>query len=139
MAALNAAQDHRRWRLPRLNGPAGTGIGFALIMVWCLLPVAFIVSLSFKSADETKAGSPQFLPSDWTFQNYKDILDNSDFTRAPLNSAGIALSATALSVVLATLAAYAIARLEFRGKRAVLSLALAIAMFPVVSLVGPLF
>ena len=41
--------------------------------------------------------------------------------------------------IFATLAAYAIARLEFRGKRAVLSLALAIAMFPVVALVGPLF
>ena len=44
-----------------------------------------------------------------------------------------------LAVIFATLAAYAIARLEFRGKRLVLSLALAIAMFPVVSLVGPLF
>ncbi len=44
-----------------------------------------------------------------------------------------------LSVILATLAAYAIARLEFRGKRLVLTMALAIAMFPVVSLVGPLF
>ena len=44
-----------------------------------------------------------------------------------------------LAVILATLAAYAIARLEFKGKRLVLSLALAIAMFPVVALVGPLF
>jgi multiple sugar transport system permease protein len=44
-----------------------------------------------------------------------------------------------LSVILATLAAYAIARLQFRGKKLVLSLALAIAMFPVVSLIGPLF
>jgi multiple sugar transport system permease protein len=42
-------------------------------------------------------------------------------------------------VIFATLAAYAIARLEFKGKRLVLSLALAIAMFPVVALVGPLF
>ena len=47
--------------------------------------------------------------------------------------------ATVLAVIFATLAAYAIARLEFKGKRLVLSLALAIAMFPVVSLVGPLF
>jgi multiple sugar transport system permease protein len=117
----------------------GTWVGFGLIMVWCLLPVVWIVSLSFKSADETKAGSAQFFPKVWTFQNYKDIVDNPDFTHALVNSFGISLSATFLSVVLATLAAYAIARLEFRGKRAVLSLALAIAMFPVVSLVGPLF
>lgn len=117
----------------------GTWVGFVLILVWCLLPVAWIVSLSFKSPEETAVGSPSFLPQDATLQNYRDILDNPDFLDALRNSFGIALIATALSVIFATLAAYAIARLEFRGKRAVLSLALAIAMFPVVSLVGPLF
>ena len=44
-----------------------------------------------------------------------------------------------MSVTLATLAAYAIARLDFPGKKLILSAALAIAIFPVVSLVGPLF
>jgi multiple sugar transport system permease protein len=117
----------------------GTGVGFVLILVWCLLPVAWIISLSFKSADETGVGSPQFLPKDPTLQNYRDILSNSDFTDALRNSFGIAIISTFLAVVLATLAAYAIARLQFRGKRLVLSLALAIAMFPVVALVGPLF
>ncbi|HEV7875340.1 MAG TPA: carbohydrate ABC transporter permease [Nocardioides sp.] len=117
----------------------GTGIGFVAILVWCLLPVVWIISLSFKSAAETGVGSPQFLPKDPTLQNYRDILSNPDFTAALRNSFGIALIATFLSVILATLAAYAIARLEFKGKRAVLSLALAIAMFPVVALVGPLF
>lgn len=117
----------------------GTGVGFVVILVWCLLPVAWIISLSFKSSAETGVGSPQFLPSDPTLQNYRDILANPDFTDALRNSFGIALIATGLSVIFATLAAYAIARLDFKGKRAVLSLALAIAMFPVVSLVGPLF
>ena len=117
----------------------GTWIGFLLIMLWCLFPVAWIVSLSFKSEGETATGSAQFLPKDPTFANYSAILENGDFTRALINSFGIAIIATVLSVILATLAAYAIARLEFKGKRLVLSLALAIAMFPVVSLVGPLF
>ncbi|MDF1605390.1 carbohydrate ABC transporter permease [Nocardioides sp. YIM 152315] len=117
----------------------GTWIGFVLILVWCLLPVVWILSLSFKGPDETAAGSPQFLPKNWTIQNYKDILDNPDFLDALRNSFGIAAISTVLSVIFATLAAYAIARLEFKGKRLVLSLALAIAMFPVVSLVGPLF
>ena len=117
----------------------GTWVGFVLIMVWCLLPVVWIISLSFKSVDETAGGSPQFLPKDPTLDNYRDILSNGDFLAALRNSFGIALIATFLAVVFATLAAYAIARLEFKGKRLVLSLALAIAMFPVVSLVGPLF
>jgi multiple sugar transport system permease protein len=117
----------------------GTWVGFLVILVWCLLPVAWVLSLSFKPVTETTVGSPHFLPETWTLQNYRDILSNGDFGRAMLNSFGVAIIATTLSVIFATLAAYAIARLEFRGKRVVLSIALAIAMFPVVSLVGPLF
>ncbi|MGH3347643.1 MAG: carbohydrate ABC transporter permease [Nocardioides sp.] len=128
----------------------GTWLGFVLILVWCLLPVVWIISLSFKGPAETAAGSPQFLPQDSTLQNYRDILGfgtvtpgqentSGDFLDALRNSLGVALIATVLAVIFATLAAYAIARLEFKGKRLVLSLALAIAMFPVVSLVGPLF
>jgi multiple sugar transport system permease protein len=123
----------------RTRNLIGTWVGFAFILVWCLLPVAWIISLSFKGVNETAAGSPHFLPKNPTIQNYRDILNNTDFLDALRNSFGIAIIATFLSVVFATLAAYAIARLEFRGKRAVLSLALAIAMFPVVALVGPLF
>ncbi len=124
----------------------GTYAGFVVILVWCLLPIAWIVSLSFKSLAETTTGSAHFLPQDATWDNYKVLLgmtdDKStshDFLASLRNSFGIALIATFLAVVMATLAAYAIARLEFKGKRLVLSLALAIAMFPVVSLVGPLF
>ena len=117
----------------------GTWIGFAAILIWCLLPVAWIISLSFKPVSETTVGSPQFLPETWTIQNYKDIIANPDFTRALLNSFGISLISTVLAVIFATFAAYAIARLDFKGKRLVLSIALAIAMFPVVALVGPLF
>ena len=117
----------------------GTVVGFLAILVWCLLPVAWIISLSFKGPTETAAGSPQFLPQKPTLQNYSDIIDNPDFKDSLINSFGIAAIATFLSVILATLAAYAIARLDFKGKRLVLSIALAIAMFPVVALVGPLF
>jgi multiple sugar transport system permease protein len=95
--------------------------------------------LSFKPQEETAAGSPQFLPKEWTWDNFESVLKNDDFQRALINSFGISIIATVLSVILATLAAYAIARLHFRGKKLVLSLALAIAMFPVVALIGPLF
>jgi multiple sugar transport system permease protein len=61
------------------------------------------------------------------------------FTSALRNSVGIALIATFISVVLATLAAYAIARLDFPGKKLVLTAALAIAIFPAISIVTPLF
>jgi multiple sugar transport system permease protein len=117
----------------------GVILGGVLILVWCLLPVVWMIMLSFKPQAETAAGSPQFLPKDWTWDNFSSVLQNDDFQRALINSFGISIIATVLSVILATLAAYAIARLQFRGKKLVLSLALAIAMFPVVSLIGPLF
>jgi multiple sugar transport system permease protein len=68
-----------------------------------------------------------------------DKSSSQDFLAALRNSFGISIIATLLAVMMATLAAYAIARLDFKGKRLVLSMALAIAMFPVVALVGPLF
>ncbi len=119
-------------------GPS-TIIGMIAILVWCLLPVLWIIMLSLKPEAETTAGSPQFLPKSFTLDNYTEVLKDPLFTKALINSFGISLIATVLSVVFATFAAYAIARLDFKGKRIVLSIALAIAMFPVVSLVGPLF
>ncbi|MDQ1483596.1 MAG: trehalose/maltose transport system permease protein [Actinomycetota bacterium] len=124
-----------------MRGKMGVGswIGFVIVLIWCLLPIAWIISLSLKPVADTTAGSPGFLPKHWTTENYKTVLKDHDFLHALLNSFGIAIIATFLAVIFATLAAYAIARLQFRGKRVVLSIALAIAMFPVVSLVGPLF
>jgi multiple sugar transport system permease protein len=123
----------------------GVPLGVLVILVWCLLPVVWVISLSFKSEASVTAGNPGFFPGDGTFagwDNYEKVLTDDlyeFFPRAILNSIGISLIATLLSVIVATLAAYAIARLEFKGKRLVLSLSLAIAMFPVVSLIGPLF
>jgi multiple sugar transport system permease protein len=119
-----------------------TVLGAAFILIWCLLPVVWIVALSFKSQEAVTVGSPGFFPADGAgagWQNYKDVLGDEQFRRAIFNSIGISLIATLLSVMIATLAAYAVARLEFAGKKFVLTMALVIAMFPVVSLVGPLF
>jgi multiple sugar transport system permease protein len=112
-------------------------VGGVLIVLYTMLPVAWIVSLSFKQGDDIN--NQRFLPSEWTLDNYRTVFDTSLFTSALRNSIGISFIATTISVVLATFAAYAIARLEFKGKKAVLSTALAIAMFPTIALVGPLF
>ncbi|MET9022172.1 carbohydrate ABC transporter permease [Actinopolymorpha sp. NPDC004070] len=106
-----------------------------LIVVYTLFPVAWILSLSLKK----DANTPGFFPTEATFDNYRTVFDSGLFLSALRNSVGISLISTVASVVLATLAAYAIARLEFRGKKVVLSMALAIAMFPTISLVPPLF
>jgi multiple sugar transport system permease protein len=102
-----------------------------------LIPVVWIASLSFK--DPSTITDPTFFPRKWTWANYKGIFNTSEFTRPLLNSIGIGLIATLVSVVLASLAAYAVARLAFPGKRLLVGLSLLIAMFPLISLATPLF
>src|SRR6478672_4627161 len=116
---------------------AGWAVGGVFVVLYALFPVAWILSLSFKSGDDIN--NQKFLPTKWTFENYRTVFNTDLFTSALRNSLGISLIATVLSVAIATVAAYAIARLNFRGKKLILSLALAIAMFPTVALVGPLF
>lgn len=110
-----------------------------VIVAYSLFPLVWMLSLSMKPPSDIVSGEPQFLPTTWTFDNFTEVFSQSLFTRALVNSIGIALIATLFAVVVAMFAAYAIARLEFRGKRLLLSLALAIAMFPQAALVGPLF
>ncbi|MUN38279.1 carbohydrate ABC transporter permease [Actinomadura litoris] len=109
-----------------------------LILVWTVFPILWIVMLSFKQPGEI-GNQKGFLPHHWTWDNYRTVFKTDLFTSALINSIGISVIATFVGVVFATLVAYAIARLEFPGKKLILSFALAIAMFPVVSLVGPLF
>jgi multiple sugar transport system permease protein len=106
-------------------------------MLVMLIPVVWIFSLSFK--DPSTITDPTFFPKKWTWANYSGIFNSSDFTRPLLNSIGIGLIATFISVILASLAAYAVARLKFPGKRALIGMSLMIAMFPLISLATPLF
>jgi multiple sugar transport system permease protein len=82
-----------------------------VVAVYALLPFAWIISLSLKQpADLTDA---RFIPRSVTWDNYSNIFDQSVFTSALRNSIGIALLSTVIAVLLATTAAYAIARLDF--------------------------
>src|SRR5919205_306309 len=115
-------------------------IAGVLILAYCLFPIAWIVSLSFKGPADL--ANQQFLPTTFSGENYSTILGGSAsdlFLPALRNSFGICLIATFISCILSMFAAYAIARLDFPGKRLVLSAALAVAIFPVISIVTPLF
>jgi len=113
------------------------GLLDAVVVVFALIPVLWIMSLSFKTTATLSDGN--FIPREWTLDNYKTIFQTDQFVRALINSIGIALISTVIAVVLGTMAAYAIARLDFPGKGALVGVSLLIAMFPQVSLVSPLF
>jgi multiple sugar transport system permease protein len=99
--------------------------------------VAWIASLSLKPASQL--GDRRLVPAELTLEHFHAVFADSQFAAALGNSFGIAALSTLTSIVLAALAAYAIVRLEFPGRKLVLGAALAIAMFPPIAIVGPLF
>ena len=108
-----------------------------LVVVYALLPVLWILSLSLKPTSTVRDG--RLIPSTVTFDNYRGIFRGDFFTSALINSIGIGLTSTVIAVVLGAMAAYAIARLNFPGKRLLVGTTLLITMFPAISLVTPLF
>jgi multiple sugar transport system permease protein len=112
------------------------GIGILVVLLYALIPVAWITSISLKTPDQV--ADRKFF-SGVSFDNYDVIFSDDTFIAALVNSIGIASIATVISIVLAAMAAYATARLNFTGKTLILSGALAVAMFPPISIVGSLF
>jgi multiple sugar transport system permease protein len=115
----------------------GWGSANVVIILVVAIPVLWIVSLSFK--DPATINDASFWPKRWTLENYRGIFKTSEFTRALVNSIGIALISTLIAVLFASMAAYAVARLRFPGKNLLIGMSLLIAMFPAISLVTPLF
>jgi multiple sugar transport system permease protein len=116
---------------------SGWGTANLVAIILALIPVLWILSLSFKTTGAIT--DPSFLPSQWTWANYSGILTTSTFLRPLLNSIGIGLISTLIAVVLASMAAYAVARLRFPGKQVLIGVSLLIAMFPAIALATPLF
>ena len=143
MAAISVAApaQPRRAATPRSHTVARKDVywtvGSIAVVLYAVAPVLWVLSLSLKSTDDVADGS--IVPTHPTLDNYRAIFTGGQFLKPLRNSIGISLITTVVAVVIASFAAYAIARLDFPGKKLLLSGALAIAMFPQVSVIGPLF
>jgi multiple sugar transport system permease protein len=115
----------------------GWGLANTVTILIVAIPVLWLLSLSFKTP--TAITDPSFWPAQWTWGNYSGILTTQQFIRPLLNSIGIGLISTFIAVIFASMAAYAVARLAFPGKKLLIGMSLLIAMFPAISLVTPLF
>ena len=126
---------------PKTSGPArkkiAWGVADVVVVLYAIIPVWWILALSLKTGGTVNDGN--FIPRGWTLQSYQQIFTNSIFLHALVNSIGICLISTAIAIVLGVFAAYAIARLDFPGKRALIAASLLVAMFPQIALVTPLF
>jgi multiple sugar transport system permease protein len=117
-----------------------TYLGVAVIVIWGLAPAYWMVATSFRPVGDTFNTS--LFPTNPTLDNYRTAFDTSlgnHFARALANSLLIGVVVTIVAMAAGVFCAYALARLEFRGKYVLMGLILAASMFPPVALVSPLF
>lgn len=115
-------------------------IGLALIVIWGLAPFYWMIAGSFRPVGDTFSTS--LWPTNATWENYKTAFDTSrgnHFGHALFNSVVIGVVTTAVAMLVGVFTAYALSRLNFRGKYLVLGFILGASMFPGVALVSPLF
>ena len=115
----------------------GNIVAIAVIALWCLLPFYWMLVLSLRPNNAVFKDS--FFFTDVTFANYSYAFQEGNFGRALLNSLFIGAVVTLVAMVFGVFAAYASARLQFRGKGILLGAMLAASMFPAVALITPLF
>ncbi|GAB2987577.1 carbohydrate ABC transporter permease [Nocardioides montaniterrae] len=123
-----------RWRSAR------TYVGVVVIVLWGLLPFYWMVVTAFRNLQFTFDSTPW--PTHVTLDNFRTVFATNlgnHFGRALLNSVLIGGVTTVIGLTIGIFTAYALARLRFPGKNAILAVILAASMFPGVALVTPLF
>lgn len=109
----------------------------ALFVALAALPLLWALAASLRPEAELFGGS--LLPREVVLDHYRALWSERRFWVPIRNSLIVAGTTTAFCVAVGALAAYALARLHFRGKRVILGAVLAVAMFPQISIVSPLF
>ncbi|MDX2099498.1 MAG: carbohydrate ABC transporter permease [Leptolyngbyaceae cyanobacterium bins.59] len=117
-----------------------TYLVLATIAAAMLLPLLWLVSTSLKApTEEIFQFPPQFLPSQPTLENFVKVWNTNPFGRYLLNSTIVALLTVSLNLLFCSLAAYPLARLNFRGRNLIFTLIVATIMIPFQIVMIPLY
>jgi multiple sugar transport system permease protein len=103
------------------------------------LPFVWMILGSFKTTSELRQYPPTWVPEDPTTGNYRDLFERLDFQRYFFNSVLVALLVTAGNLVFCSMLGYALAKIEFPGKRALFVIVLSTLMVPAFVTFMPLF
>lgn len=125
--------------LGKMIGKVGFWVLILLILLYTLFPFYWAIVSSLKNTQEVVRTPPTFWPENLTLENYRTVFENDTFILALRNSAIVSGAVVILSLVLGTVAAYAMGRLKFRGRTPILYLILSMTMFPGVAILGSLF
>jgi multiple sugar transport system permease protein len=120
-----------------LIGMIASYVGMGLIVLYCIIPFYWMIISSLR--DPSEGRSTEFIPNPVSVENFKGVFSAANqFGRSLINSVIVAGVTTALTLLFGIVAAYALARLRFRFKGAVLWLIMACSMFPIIILIPPL-
>ncbi|MFJ5778876.1 carbohydrate ABC transporter permease [Streptomyces sp. NPDC093094] len=126
-------RTRQRWGNPWLYLPM---TGVLLVMI---VPFLWMLSGSFKPESDIRKVPPVLVPTEPTTANYAELFDGLDFVGMSVNSLVVALAVTAGNLLFCSMLGYALAKLEFRGRRAVFTLVLATLMVPGLVTFVPLY
>lgn len=134
----------RSWRVKRVVAKSGFFVLAAIFVTVSLFPFYWIVVTSLKSQTDIAKGTTSLLPGHITFDSYiADFTRTStggiSFARALLNSIIVSSATTVITIVLASLAGYGLARTRLRGRPIIMGFILIAGFFPIMAMVGPLF
>ncbi|WP_332689074.1 carbohydrate ABC transporter permease [Bosea sp. (in: a-proteobacteria)] len=137
MAMVISGSLGQRGRERLLNTFAYALLVLAILIVF--FPLAWMLSVSFRPNIEVMQMPPDWLPQVFTLEGYKKIFTTPRYLLVFFNTMLISLVVTVLSLLLGAMAAYALARFQFAGQRAVLMFLITTQMFPLVLLCIPYF
>jgi multiple sugar transport system permease protein len=126
------------WHARSLSRRLIDGAIVAVVLVVALFPMMWGLSTSFKPAAAILQYPPEFIPAQLTLEHYRTLVETG-IGRNILNSVIVSFFTVSLSLVLGSLAGYALARFEFRGKAAVMFLIVTVMSIPLPSLTVPTF
>lgn len=126
---------------PRKSRGLGPGfyISAGLLVLLSLAPILWVLKMSIVPRTELFASPPPILPQSFTLSSYETVFGDPTFVRGLLNSALIAGVSTVACLLIGAPAAYAFARLRFRFRTFLMTGILALAFFPAVAVIVPLF
>ncbi|WP_308796529.1 carbohydrate ABC transporter permease [Agromyces silvae] len=129
----------RRGPLPERVGGWLLFVAIAVVTAVTVLPIAIIVLTAFKPVAEVNAFPPTLAPTDWTLDNFTRIFADLPFARLIVNSFVFAGGVTLFALLFDSLAAYVLARIDFRGNRVLLIAIIASLMIPFQALLIPVY
>jgi len=123
----------------RRAGRIGVNLLGVFVFAAMVFPVYWMVSTAFKKPYDILNFTPEFVPSPATLSNFENALNRPNFWSSVLNSLIVVIAVTAMSMVLAFLAALALAKFRFRGRAAFVVVIIGVQMVPLNALIIPLY